>query len=82
MADVVYPVVNATVAWSAGQTHLSKGRPYGSDHPLVRERPDLFTGEATGVRRGGRSQAVVETATRAPGEVRRTPRPRKGQSSG
>lgn len=50
-----------------GVTHLRRGEAYDDANPLVRERPDLFTAQPP-------DGPVVERATRAPGERRRTPR--------
>lgn len=66
------------VRWSGGTTTLREGQSIGDDHPLVEERPDLFTDAepepdikmpAVPGRHGA---PRVERATRAPGEVRKT----------
>lgn len=78
--EVVFAKLTGSVAWSRGRTHLSKGKAYDANAPIVRERPDLFEGHpsAPEQERVARSEApVVESATRAPGEKRRTQRPRK-----
>ncbi|MBZ6135766.1 hypothetical protein [Streptomyces olivaceus] len=63
--------------WSGGTATLREGQSIGDDHPLVAERPDLFTDTepepdikmpATSGRHGA---PRVERATRAPGEVRK-----------
>jgi hypothetical protein len=69
--DIVYPTLNGMVAWSQGETYLSRTRGVATDHPLVKERPDLFVSEPP--RPAG---ARIERATRAPGE-RRGGRPRR-----
>lgn len=61
------------VAWSAGQTVLKKGDVWDADADLVRERPELFSEETASVRGRKAEPPVVERATRAPGEMRRTP---------
>jgi hypothetical protein len=64
------------VRWSGGTTILGVGTSADDDHPLVLERPDLFTDEAPGAdlrgpgRAASAAEAPVERATRAPGEVR------------
>lgn len=83
-----YARITGAVRWSGGTTILHKGMSADDDHPLVKERPDLFDDEAPGAelpspRRG--TSPVVERATRGPGEVRETPRrgpgrPRKAAS--
>ena len=66
------------VRWSGGTVALREGQSISDDHPLVDERPDLFTDEepepdikmpAVPGRHGA---PRVERATRAPGEVRKT----------
>ncbi|GIH98096.1 hypothetical protein [Planobispora takensis] len=76
---VVYATTDCVVAWSQGQSPLSKGDVWDERAPRVRERPDLFSSEPTRVR--GR-QAIpevgdgppVETAAAAPGTARATKR--------
>jgi hypothetical protein len=72
---VKYSKVAGAVRWSGGTTLLRKGQSADDDHPLVAERPNLWTDEAPGASLGTRRAApVVERATRAPGEVRQTRR--------
>lgn len=72
-----YAACSGAVRWSGGLTVLSPGQSIADDHPLVAERPDLFTDDAPEPdikmpAKPGRSAAVrVETATRAPGERRK-----------
>lgn len=70
---------NAVVAWSGGTMVLRANQSIDDDHPLLAERPDLFTEgddqaeiRHTPVRRG----PIVETARQAPGgdRVLRTPK--------
>jgi hypothetical protein len=74
---VVFVKSDLTVAWSQGQTFLKKGDSWDSNAELVRERPDLF--ESSNEEPAGSHKPIVERATRAPGEVRRTPNPRRIQ---
>lgn len=83
MSDVVYVSESLCVRWSAGTTVLKKDDAWDADADLVRERPDLFT-EKVGKVHGRRTgPPIVERATRAPGEVRKTPaRPRPSKAEG
>lgn len=77
-----YATMSGAVRWSGGTTLLRKGQSADDTHPLVLERPDLWTDVAPGASlASGRraAQPVVERATRAPGEVRVTPPRRKAQ---
>lgn len=63
------------VRWSGGTMVMNGARTTADDdHPLVLERPDLWTDEAPEPTLAGparqRGEAPVETATRAPGERR------------
>ncbi|GGS87633.1 hypothetical protein GCM10010156_52680 [Planobispora rosea] len=74
---VVYATTDCVVAWSQGQSPLSKGDVWDERAPLVKERPDLFATEPTRVR--GRQAILedeppVETAAAAPGTARATKR--------
>lgn len=70
-----YSTVTGAVRWSGGTTLLHRGQSADNDHPLVKERPDLWTDKAPGASLSTpRSTRPVERATRAPGEVRDTPR--------
>lgn len=88
-----YSKVTGAVRWSGGTTILGKGTSADDDHPLVLERPDLFTDEAPGadLKGPGRAapqapEAPVERATRAPGEMRpavkKTAPPKKAADNG
>jgi hypothetical protein len=82
---VKYSKVAAAVRWSGGTTVLGFGMSADDDHPLVLERPDLFTDEAPGAElktprvAEKPEEAPVERATRAPGEKRNV---KRGASSG
>lgn len=69
-----YANITGAVRWSGGTTLLRKGQSADPDHPLVKERPDLFTGDEPGASLSAPQRSTVERATRAPGEVRDTPR--------
>ncbi|MDX3024066.1 hypothetical protein [Streptomyces acidiscabies] len=77
-----YATCSGAVRWSGGLQVLRPGQSIDNDHPLVAERPDLFTDESpepdikmpATPRRD--SAAPVESATRAPGEQRATRSPR------
>lgn len=72
-----YAKVGCVVRWSGGTTVLNLNMTAEDDHPLVLERPDLFTDEQPGAelkkpRTYQVEEAPVERATRAPGEKRVT----------
>lgn len=66
------------VRWSGGTAALREGQSISDDHPLVAERPDLFTDAEPEpdikmpAAPGRHGAPRVERATRAPGEVRKT----------
>jgi hypothetical protein len=64
-----YSKLAVVLRWSGGTTILRKGQSADDDHPLVKERPDLFTDVAPGASLAT-PRPAVERATRAPGEVR------------
>lgn len=72
-----YSNTTGAVRWEGGLTVLKEGDSIDEDHPLVTERPDLFTDDPPGPdikmpatsSRGG-PEPKVERATREPGEVR------------
>lgn len=71
------------VAWSQGEILLRHGQSIEEDHPLYKERPDLFQGLAPGADLTAQPQhgePLVERATRAPGEVRSTRVPKSGSA--
>lgn len=74
-----YAACSGAVRWSGGLTVLSPGQSIADDHPLVVERPDLFTEaepepDIKMPAKPGRGESAepprVERATREPGEVR------------
>ncbi|MFF0598063.1 hypothetical protein [Streptomyces antibioticus] len=75
-----YSLVSGNVAWSQGTTQLTRGTSADDDHPLVLERPDLFSDEAPDAELS--SAPVVERATAAPGEKRTTSRRKPTGSKG
>ncbi|MFH9404895.1 hypothetical protein ACH4JS_34810 [Streptomyces sp. NPDC017638] len=73
-----YVKQSLAVRWSGGTAALREGQSIADDHPLVAERPDLFTDTAPDpdikMPAAGRLGAPrVERATREPGEVRKAP---------
>lgn len=73
-----YARKSGVTRWSRGTVVLSKDQSIDDNHPLLEERPDLFTDEKPGASLAG--PPVVERATAAPGEIRTTPAtgPRRG----
>lgn len=68
-----YARVDGVVRWSGGVTVLTKGvTTADADHPLVLERPDLFTEDipAPHLRGPKRDGGRVENATARPGTKR------------
>lgn len=65
-----YAVVTGNVAWSQGTAQLKRGMSAEDDHPLVLERPDLFSDQAPDAELS--AGPVIERATAAPGEKRAT----------
>lgn len=77
-----YALMGGNVAWSQGTALLKRGMSADDDHPLVLERPDLFSDEAPDAELS--SAPVIERATAAPAEKRTTPGrgPRKAAQKG
>ena len=74
MPDIVYVKQTCVVSLPDGTSmSLSQGDSWYASDRFVHAYPDLFSNEPTLVR--GNPPAVIETATRAPGE-RRTVKPR------
>ena len=76
-----YAKIAAVVRWSGGTAVLNGAATTADDdHPLVLERPDLWTDEAPQAHLAGPARLaaergdVVEKGTRAPGEKRTTKR--------
>lgn len=68
-----YSKIGASLAWSGGTALLREGQSIEDDHPLVAERPELFSDVAPGASLTTPHNPTVERATAAPGEVRATP---------
>lgn len=66
-----YSKMEGVLRWSGGTTLLKRGTSVEADHPLAKERPDLFTDEEPDAKFA--TAPTVERATAAPGEVRTTP---------
>lgn len=69
MGDFVLSKVNAIVAVNGRQFRLRENEPWAADDPVVQAFPSYFTRTPERVRR---SEPVVEEATAAPGEKRRS----------
>lgn len=77
-----YANFSGMVTWSGGKMLLNAGQTTADDdHPLVKERPDLWTNTPPQAHLAGparlaaeRDEPPVERATRAPGEKRGTRR--------
>lgn len=67
-----YSLVTGSVAWSQGTAQLTRGKSADDDHPLVLERPDLFSDQVPDAELS--SAPTIERATAAPGEKRLTRR--------
>lgn len=69
-----YANFSGIVTWSGGKLVMSAGTTTADDdHPLVIERPDLWTDEAPAAHLAGPGRSAdrgVERGTRAPGEKR------------
>lgn len=71
-------VVRAKYSAHVGESlYVNEGELWDADDPLVKERPDMFTDDLSGVTRTSvppKREAPVEQATAAPGEKRQTRR--------
>lgn len=69
-----YANCSGAVRWSGGLQVLKPGQSIADDHPLVAERPDLFTDTEPepDIKMPATPSRGVERATRAPGETRGT----------
>lgn len=63
---MLYSKVAGMVRWSDGNIRLSEGQSIDEDHPLVKERPDLWTDEAPSASITSRVQSTMQR----PGETR------------
>ncbi|GAA4676852.1 hypothetical protein GCM10023347_34000 [Streptomyces chumphonensis] len=79
-----YSKCSGAVRWSGGLQVLKPGQSIADDHPLVAERPDLFTDAEPepDIKMPAVPSRGVEQATRAPGETRGTRTTRKGTAKG
>ncbi|WP_432247707.1 hypothetical protein ACRAR1_07100 [Streptomyces sanyensis] len=84
-----YSNCSGAVRWSGGLTVLKPGQSIADDHPLVAERPDLFTDDSPepdikmpAKPRRDTVAPPVERATRAPGEKRTAKRPARTTAPG
>lgn len=68
MADIVYAA--QTIHLIGRDILIVAGEPWDATDPLVRERPDLFTGTPPTIRTTRTDSGVVEQVTAAPGERR------------
>lgn len=75
MSEIVYAKIGGQIAWSGGEMTLRVGMSASVDHPLVKERPDLFTDIAPAPDLPAPPR--VERATAAPGEMRVAPAAKK-----
>ncbi len=63
--------IEGIVKWSGGRQVLRKGQTISEDHPLFRERPDLFElADPTPQLAVRTDDPPIERGTRAPGERR------------
>lgn len=74
---MLYSNIEGILRWSGGTVLLSRGQSIDEDHPLAKERPDLFSTDAPGAELKSRPQpGKVQTAMTEPGgsRVTRTPK--------
>jgi len=62
-----YSTIEGVLTWSCGTLVMRKGMSFSDDHPLVAERPDLFTSEQPAAEV---TASRVQTGMQRPGEVR------------
>lgn len=67
----VFATQTCAVGHGGGVVHLKRGHAWDARHPLVLDRPELFSDEPPVVH-GRMSLDVVEDATAEPGKKRRT----------
>lgn len=76
-----YSSFSGVVAWSQGEILLSHGQSIDEEHPLYKERPDLFQGLAPSASISHNADPKpVERATAAPGETRSVRVPKGGSA--
>lgn len=68
-----YATTSGVLRWSQGTIQLTRGQSIADDHPLLTERPDLFTDAEPGPSLLAPSPERVERATARPGERRTAP---------
>ncbi len=68
-----YSKIAGMLAWSGGTLLLREGMSIDDDHPIVKERPELFGDSDPGATIQHAATPVIERGTAAPGEVRNTP---------
>jgi hypothetical protein len=64
---VKYCKIAGSLRWSGGMIILHRGQSIDDDHPLVKERPDLWEDEEPGAQI---ASARVESGMQRPGEAR------------
>lgn len=69
-----YSKVSGNLRWTGGTIVLHRGQSIDDDHPLVEERPDLWSDEEPGAQIQG-EQSRVQTGMQRPGEVRQETAP-------
>lgn len=74
---MLYSKIGGVLRWSGGMLTLREGQSIDEDHPLVQERPDLWTADAPGAHIQTRATpGKVETNVQVPGGQRSTRVPR------
>lgn len=69
-----YATVTGVIAWSGGTMVVSPGKRFDNDHPLVKERPELFDDNDPGADvKSAPHVGNIERATQGPGEMHATP---------
>lgn len=63
-----YSTITGSLRWSGGNVMLREGQSIDDAHPLLAERPELFTDEAPGA--SLQSPRRVESGSQRPGESR------------
>lgn len=65
-----YAKAAGVVTWSGGMLPMRKGATFEDDHPLVIERPDLFTDTEPGAQYTSAAPSRVESTMQQPGSAR------------